>query len=87
MNGGQGLVRATLGRLLSRLLPGRGGHRATIGRGISTGVLADDSDLVRPYVPAAEARQRAAAQDTRRRELEESVRRLNTWSSGGGGRR
>ncbi|RXS68657.1 hypothetical protein EST92_26495 [Streptomyces sp. TM32] len=46
-----------------------------------------DGDLVRPYVSAAEARQRAATQDARRRELEESVRRLNTWSSGGGGRR
>ncbi|WP_088798111.1 MULTISPECIES: hypothetical protein [unclassified Streptomyces] len=41
---------------------------------------------VRPYVTTAEARQRAA-QAARRRELEESVRRLNTWSSGGGGRR
>ncbi|WP_148590292.1 hypothetical protein [Streptomyces sp. WAC01526] len=45
-----------------------------------------DSGLVRPYVAAAEARQ-CAAQDARRRELEEAVRRLNTWSSGGGGRR
>lgn len=45
-----------------------------------------DSGLVRPHVPASQARLRAA-QDARRRELEESVRRLNTWSSGGGGRR
>ncbi|KOG42719.1 hypothetical protein [Streptomyces decoyicus] len=57
--------------------------------GVPPGLLplcGDGGGLVRPYVAAAEARQRAA-QDTRRRELEEAVRRLNTWSSGGGGRR
>ncbi|WP_030985405.1 hypothetical protein [Streptomyces sp. NRRL S-1813] len=57
--------------------------------GVPPGLLplcGEGSGLVRPYVAAAKARQRAA-QDTRRRELEEAVRRLNTWSSGGGGRR
>ncbi|RXS65750.1 hypothetical protein EST54_17645 [Streptomyces sioyaensis] len=84
MNGGPGLVRTIPGKLLSWLLPGRGGHRATIGTGISTGE--DRGPARRPYVAAPQARQRAA-QEARRRELEEAVRRLNTWSSGGGGRR
>ncbi|MEU9122959.1 hypothetical protein AB0C96_24365 [Streptomyces sp. NPDC048506] len=53
----------------------------------------EDRRLVRPYVRASEASgvpeawQGPADQGARRRELEESVRRLNTWSSGGGGRR
>ncbi|MEW9519258.1 hypothetical protein [Streptomyces tubercidicus] len=48
-----------------------------------------DGRLVRPYMrvrPSEQARP-AADQAARRRELEEAVRRLNTWSSGGGGRR
>ncbi|MFI1500712.1 hypothetical protein [Streptomyces platensis] len=51
----------------------------------------ENHQLVRPYVratarPSEQARP-SADQATRRRELEEAVRRLNTWSSGGGGRR
>ncbi|MGW2391466.1 hypothetical protein ACWCYK_18465 [Streptomyces lydicamycinicus] len=51
----------------------------------------DGLHLVRPYVrasgrPSEEARH-PGDQEARRRELEEAVRRLNTWSSGGGGRR
>ncbi|WP_143658970.1 hypothetical protein [Streptomyces platensis] len=48
----------------------------------------EDGRLVRPYVRPAEAQRHPAPADqaARRRELEEAVRRLNTWSSGGGGR-
>ncbi|MDT0459917.1 hypothetical protein RM550_30050 [Streptomyces sp. DSM 41527] len=51
----------------------------------------DGHYLVGPYVrpdlhPSERARS-PADQAARRRELEEAVRRLNTWSSGGGGRR
>lgn len=42
--------------------------------------------LVRPYVHASQERQRPVDQGARRRELEEAVRTLNAWSSGGGGR-
>ncbi|MGW1837948.1 hypothetical protein [Streptomyces sp. NPDC002067] len=42
--------------------------------------------LVRPYVLAAQERRRVTDQGARRRELEEAVRALNAWSSGGGGR-
>ncbi|MFF9481298.1 hypothetical protein [Streptomyces sp. NPDC014733] len=50
-------------------------------------VLGDEgTGLVRPYVLAAQERQRLAKQRARRRELEEAVRALNAWSSGGGGR-
>ncbi|MCX5450976.1 hypothetical protein GTW98_19645 [Streptomyces sp. SID8375] len=47
----------------------------------------EDGRLVRPYVCPAEAARHPVDQDARRRELEEAVRRLNSWSSGGGGRR
>ncbi|MFC9242222.1 hypothetical protein ACFTZK_38070 [Streptomyces decoyicus] len=50
----------------------------------------EDGRLVRLYVlvrPSEQARPPPADQAARRRELEEAVRRLNTWSSGGGGRR
>ncbi|MEU3712420.1 hypothetical protein [Streptomyces catenulae] len=46
----------------------------------------EGDSLVRPYVLAAQERQRLAKQRARRRELEEAVRALNAWSSGGGGR-
>ncbi|GAB7033019.1 hypothetical protein JCM4914_44800 [Streptomyces platensis subsp. malvinus] len=46
----------------------------------------EGSQLVRPYAWGAEAGQGPADHDARRRELAESVRRLNAWSSGGGGR-
>ncbi|MFE7829405.1 hypothetical protein [Streptomyces nigrescens] len=45
----------------------------------------EDGRLVRPYLPAST--RHPVDQDARRRELEEAVRRLNSWSSGGGGRR
>ncbi|MEV7467307.1 hypothetical protein AB0O20_12530 [Streptomyces kronopolitis] len=45
----------------------------------------EDGGFLRPYARGGEVWQ-SAAQQARRRELEESVRRLNTWSSGGGGR-
>ncbi|MGW8396835.1 hypothetical protein ACWGLP_09125 [Streptomyces lydicus] len=112
MNRMTGLVRTILEPLLRRLVPGRGGHRATRSTGglsttawppvapvrrrlvrahrVPPGLLplcAEDGPLVRPYMPAPEADRRCPVdQDARRRELEESVRRLNTWSSGGGGR-
>ncbi|GAU68831.1 UmuC protein [Streptomyces sp. NBRC 110611] len=66
---------------------------------VPTGLLlsrGEDSRLVRPYVAAMDVMnamdamdvwQSPADQDARRRELEERVRRLNGWSSGGGGRR
>ncbi|MFD9814569.1 hypothetical protein [Streptomyces sp. NPDC059080] len=111
MSGAIGLVRTIFGALLGRLLPGRGGHRATC----SIGALAatarpptvprrrrlvyalrvppdllppgdEGNRLVRPYVLAAQERQSLAKQRARRRELEEAVRALNAWSSGGGGR-
>ncbi|MGW7021897.1 hypothetical protein ACWGGS_21535 [Streptomyces decoyicus] len=49
----------------------------------------EDGRLVRPYVPVRPSEQARppADQAARRRELEEAVRTLNTWSSGGGGRR
>ncbi|MEU9488708.1 hypothetical protein AB0D83_34570 [Streptomyces decoyicus] len=49
----------------------------------------EDGRLVRPNVlvrPSEQVRP-PADQAARRRELGEAVRRLNTWSSGGGGRR
>ncbi|MFF4607592.1 hypothetical protein ACFY12_33255 [Streptomyces sp. NPDC001339] len=59
---------------------------------VPTGLLlsrGEDSRLVRPYVDVPEAWQKwqnTADEDARRRELEERLRRLNGWSSGGGGR-
>ncbi|MFE1171607.1 hypothetical protein [Streptomyces sp. NPDC058773] len=47
----------------------------------------DGLRLVRPYVRPPEEPRHPGDQAARRRELEEAVRRLNTWSSGGGGRR
>ncbi|MGX1760514.1 hypothetical protein ACWIG5_26965 [Streptomyces lydicus] len=42
---------------------------------------------VRPGLHPSEWARPPMDQEARRRELEEAVRRLNTWSSGGGGRR
>ncbi|MEU5238659.1 hypothetical protein ACH4UR_27170 [Streptomyces lydicus] len=106
-----GLVRTLLEPLLERLVPGRGGHRATSSTGVLSatawppappvrrrlvrahrvppGLLPLRGADVRPARPYAGAPEggRPVDQYARRRELEESVRRLNTWSSGGGGRR
>ncbi|MFJ9415382.1 MULTISPECIES: hypothetical protein [unclassified Streptomyces] len=46
-----------------------------------------DSRLVRPYVLSDDEWRELRARHVRREELTENVRRLNRWSSGGGGRR
>ncbi|MFI0218701.1 hypothetical protein [Streptomyces lydicus] len=113
MNHTTELVRTLLEPLLRRLVPGRGGHRATSSTGalsatawspapparrrlvrahrVPPGLLplcGAGGHVVRPYANTAGGGRRPPVdQVARRRELEESVRRLNTWSSGGGGRR
>ncbi|MEU9116077.1 hypothetical protein AB0D04_31000 [Streptomyces sp. NPDC048483] len=46
-----------------------------------------DSRAVRPYVLSPDEWDALRARHARRAELTENVRRLNRWSSGGGGRR
>ncbi|MFI9051783.1 hypothetical protein [Streptomyces sp. NPDC053427] len=46
-----------------------------------------DSRPVRPYVLTGDEWRELRARHAKREELAENVRRLNRWSSGGGGRR
>ncbi|MFG2139100.1 hypothetical protein [Streptomyces sp. NPDC048650] len=101
----------TFHRLLRRLLPGRGRHRALNGPTTGTTWPAEepmmrrrlvcvrrvppalllmcsaDSRPVRPYVLSTEEWHERPEHTARREEMAEAVRRLNKWSSGGGGRR